>query len=206
MMLCARLQQLRVDLQAIADMISPGQRVLDIGCGDGSLLSYLGYNKQVDGRGLEISIEQVGWCISQGLSVVQGNADTDLKDYPDQVFDFVILSQTLQATLRPKEVLEQLARIGRRAIISLSNFGHWQVRLNLLCRGKMPITRRHPAPWWASPNIHPCSFADFIALCQLCQITIEQKLILDRSNQLRRYHILANLTGEQGIFRVHRSR
>lgn len=204
-MLCPRLQPLRADLQAIAEMISPGQRVLDIGCGDGSLLTYLGYNKQVDGRGLEISIEQVRWCISRGLSVVQGNADTDLKDYPEQAFDFVILSQTLQATLRPKEVLEQLARIGKRAIISLSNFGHWQVRFNSLWHGKMPITRRLPDPWWATPNIHLCSFADFIALCELCQITIEQKLILDSNNQLQRYHPLANLTGEQGIFRIHRS-
>ncbi|HEX2117238.1 MAG TPA: methionine biosynthesis protein MetW, partial [Alphaproteobacteria bacterium] len=139
---------IRVDLQVIADMVKPGTRVLDIGCGDGALLDYLVHFKQVDGRGIELSQAGVNACVSQGLSVIQGDAETDLKDYPSDSFDYVILSQTLQATYDPKTVLSELVRIGRRAIVSFPNFGAWHVRLKLLAYGKMPVTDSYDTAWY----------------------------------------------------------
>jgi methionine biosynthesis protein MetW len=163
---------LRPDLAAIADMIRPGARVLDVGCGDGALLEYLVQTKGVDGRGVEISQANVNACVARGLAVVQGDADTDLLDYPAQVFDAVILSQTIQATEKPRVVLDHLLRIGRRVAISLPNFGYWKVRRSLLLGGRMPRTRTLDYSWWNTPNIHLCTLADFVDLTRECGATI----------------------------------
>src|SRR5580698_11346644 len=155
---------LRPDLAAIAEMIPEGARVLDVGCGDGALLEHLVRTKNVDGRGIELSQQNVNACVARGLSVVQGDADTDLSEYPSQVFDIVILSQTIQATYAPRTVLSHLLRIGRRTIVSFPNFGHWRVRLSLLVNGRMPRTATLGNAWYDTPNIHLCTIADFTAL------------------------------------------
>jgi len=155
---------LRPDLAAIAEMIPEGARVLGVGCGDGALLEYLVRTKHVDGRGIELSQQNVNACVARGLAVVQGDADTDLAEYPGQVFDFAILSQTIQATEKPAQVLEHLLRIGRQAAISLPNFGHWRVRLSLLTGGRMPRTRTLDYDWYDTPNIHLCTISDFVDL------------------------------------------
>src|SRR3981081_4066421 len=155
----------RVDLLLVAEMVKPGAKVLDVGCGDGELLSILGEQRGVDGRGIELSREGVNECVAKGLAVIQGDADTDLADYPDDAFDYVILSQTLQATRRPRVVLEHMLRIGRRAIVSFPNFGHWRIRMQLLFRGRMPRTDNLPDTWYDTPNIHFCTIKDFRALC-----------------------------------------
>jgi len=194
--------RIRVDLQLIADMVEPKSRVLDIGCGDGVLLDYLGHFKQVDGRGVELSQAGVNACVAQGLSVVQGDADTDLTHYPENAFDYVILSQTLQATREPRRVIENLVRIGRKAIVSFPNFGHWKVRWNLIWTGRMPETEAIPARWYDTPNIHFCTILDFVDLCAELDIEIEESLSINehgRKNNLRA-HRLANIFGEQGMF------
>src|SRR6188508_1668231 len=152
----------RVDLLLVADMVAPGSKVLDIGAGDGELLRILGEQRGVDGRGIELSREGVNECVAKGLAVIQGDADTDLADYPDDVFDYVVLSQTLQATRQPKVVLEHMLRIGRRAIVSFPNFGHWRVRWELGVRGRMPVTDNLPHSWYDTPNIHFCTMRDFV--------------------------------------------
>jgi methionine biosynthesis protein MetW len=155
---------LRPDLAAIAEAIPQGARVLDIGCGDGALLEHLAATKNVDGRGLELSQQNVNACVARGLSVVQGDADTDLGDYPAQIFDVAILSQTIQATYSPKTVLSQLLRIGKLTAVSFPNFGHWRIRLSLLANGRMPQTKTLGYSWHETPNIHLCTIADFVAL------------------------------------------
>jgi len=165
-------QGLRPDLAAIAAMIRPGARVLDVGCGDGALLEHLVRSKNVDGRGIELSQQNVNACVARGLAVVQGDADTDLVDYPASVFDAVILSQTIQATEKPRAVLDHLLRIGRRTAVSLPNFGYWKVRLALLAGGRMPKTRALDYSWWDTPNIHLCTLADFLDLVRLCGATV----------------------------------
>ena len=197
-----RQAKIRADLQVIADMVTPGTRVLDIGCADGALLDHLLHDKQVTGRGIELSQAGVNACVSQGLSVIQGDADTDLTDYPPGAFDFVILSQTLQATHDPRHVLSQLVRIGRRAVVSFPNFGHWRVRLSLLARGRMPVTHSLPEKWYETANIHLCTISDFLALARELGITVERALVLDdRGCPIRIQHLwLANLLGEHGMF------
>lgn len=194
--------KIRADLQLIADMIEPGSRVLDVGCGDGDLLDYLEHFKQVTGRGVELSQEGVNACVSHGLSVIQGDADTDLSDYPSDAFDFVILSQTLQATHDPRRVLEQLVRIGRRAVVSFPNFGNWRVRLRLLFNGRMPVTDALPLPWYETPNIHLCTIRDFTALCERLGITVEKALSLDEHGRALaiRSPWLANVASQHGMF------
>jgi len=198
---------IRVDLQIIAEMVAPGSRVLDVGCGDGALLDWLQHNKQVDGRGIEWSQAGVNNCVRQGLSVIQGDAETDLRDYPSDAFDYVILSQTLQATFDPKVVLENVVRIGRRAIVSFPNFGVWHIRLALLTTGRMPVTDSLDSAWYETPNIHLCTINDFVELCDDLGIVIEQGMVLDRKGQprhLRAPGFLSNLLGEQGLFMLSR--
>ncbi|MBU0725226.1 MAG: methionine biosynthesis protein MetW [Alphaproteobacteria bacterium] len=199
---------LRVDLQLIADMIEPGTRMLDIGCGEGELLDHLWREKQVDGRGIEISQAGVNACVTRGLSVIQGNADTDLADFPAGIFDYAILSQTLQATSSPRHVLGELVRIGKRAIVSFPNFGHWRVRRHLLLRGRMPVTRALDYSWHDTPNIHLCTIDDFVDLCRDLDIVIERAIMLDSNGRplsgIRGSGALANLFGEQGLFLLHR--
>jgi methionine biosynthesis protein MetW len=194
---------IRVDLQIIADMVAPGRRVLDVGCGDGALLDWLQHNKNVDGRGIEWSQAGVNACVRQGLSVIQGDAETDLRDYPSEAFDYVILSQTLQATYDPRVVLGEVVRIGRRAIVSFPNFGVWHIRLALLMTGKMPVTDSLDSAWYETPNIHLCTISDFVELCDDLGIVIEQGMVLDRkgrARQLRAPGFMSNLLGEQGLF------
>jgi len=198
-----RPQRIRVDLQQVADLVPPRSRVLDVGCGDGTLLAYLVNNKQVDGRGLELSMARVRAAVTQGLSVIQGNLETDLKDYPTGAFDYVILSQTLQATHRPQAVLEEMLRVGRRAIVSFPNFGHWRVRLSLLFGGRMPLTSTLSESWYDSPNIHLCTILDFVDLCHGLGVKIESGFALDGSGQQRKFGVLsnrANLFSEQAVF------
>ena len=177
---------LRPDLAAIAAMIRPGTRVLDVGCGDGALLEHLVVTKGVDGRGIEIAQANVNACVARGLAVVQGDADSDLGDYPAQVFDAVILSQTIQATEKPKTVLNHLLRIGRRCAVSLPNFGHWRVRAALLAGGRMPRTRGLSYSWWDTPNIHLCTLADFVDLTRECGATITEAHALDNDGKASR--------------------
>ncbi len=158
-------EPIREDFKEILRLVKPGSRVLDIGCGEGALLELLQNENAVDGRGLEISAEGVSACLARGLAVVQGDADRDLDYFPALAFDYVILSQTLQAVLRPRHVLGELLRIADQAVVSLPNFGHWRVRLELLTKGRMPVTGVLPEPWWATPNIHLCTVRDFTAIC-----------------------------------------
>lgn len=199
---------IRVDLKLIADLVTPDTRVLDVGCGDGALLDYLAAEKNVDARGIEISQTGVNACVAQGLSVIQGDAETDLQHYPSGAFDYVILSQTIQATYDPKAVLEQMVRIGRRAIVSFPNFGVWHIRLRLLVGGKMPVTDSLDTAWYETPNIHLCTIADFVELCEDLNITIEEGMVLDargRRRHLRAPGLMANVLGEQGLFVLRRN-
>ena len=200
---------LRVDLQLIAEMVEPGSRALDVGCGDGALLDYLNQEKKVDGRGIELSSDGVNACVSSGLSVIQGDADQDLDDYPNQAFDYAILGQTLQATREPHNVLQNLVRIGKRAIVSFPNFGYWRVRAGLMFIGKMPQTKILSYNWYDTPNIHFCTITDFIDLCGSLGITIENGIALDRVGRTREIGRagmrFANLRGEQAIFLLKKS-
>ena len=194
---------LRRDLRLIAEMIDPGARVLDIGCGDGALLAHLVRHKNVDGRGMELSQSGVNSCVGHGLSVIQGDADRDLQAYPTGAFDVVVLSQTLQATREPRKVLETLVRIGRRAIVSFPNFGFWRIRLHLLFCGRMPVSHLLTHPWYETPNIHLCTIRDFVAMCDEIGVRVERIVTLDRHGQpysLDPRGSLANLLAEQGVF------
>jgi methionine biosynthesis protein MetW len=194
---------LRPDLAAIAEMIPSGARVLDVGCGDGALLEHLIRTKGVDGRGIELSQQNVNACVARGLSVMQGDADTDLNDYPSATFDVTILSQTIQATFVPLDVLNHLLRIGRRTVISLPNFGHWRVRLSLAVHGRMPRTKALGYHWYDTPNIHLCTIADFVDLAKATGATIERALALDESGRTSEMRVQAwgpNLFADGAIF------
>jgi methionine biosynthesis protein MetW len=197
---------IRIDLRLVADMVAPGARVLDVGCGDGTLLHHLGQTKQVDGRGIELSQAGVNACVMHGLSVIQGDADTDLRDYPADAFDYVILSQTLQATRNPKAVLRELLRIGRRAIISFPNFGYWRVRWDLLLNGRMPVTRTLDNAWYDTPNIHLCTVRDFEALCRELDIAVERRVAVNGEGSPTSFEALSlvNLLAAQAVYLLKR--
>ena len=198
---------LRPDLRLIADLVEPDTRVLDVGCSDGALLAFLAATKQVDARGIELSQAGVHECVSRGLAVVQGDADTDLAIYPDASFDYVILSQTVQAMRHPRQVLENMLRIGRYGIVSFTNYAYWRARWHLMLRGRMPMARCLPEPWYATSNIHPCTLEDFERLCDELGLQIRTRICLASSgapSQLARNHLLSNLLSEQALFLLSR--
>ena len=200
-------QGARLDLLKIRDMVTPGARVLDVGCVDGDLLSLLASTRGVDGRGIELSQLAVNTAVSRGLAVIQGDADSDLADYPDDSFDYVILSQTLQATRNPRLVLENMLRIGRRAIVSFPNFGHWRIRSQVLLRGRMPMTENLPYEWYDTPNIHFCTIRDFVDLVRKTDAVIERAEALTLSGrpvQVQAPWWFWNLFGEQAVFLLRR--
>ncbi len=185
----------RVDLLAVADMVAPGAKVLDVGCGDGELLRLLAETRGVDGRGIELSREGVNECVAKGLAVIQGDADTDLADYPNDAFDYVVLSQTLQATRQPRIVLEHMLRIGRHGVVSFPNFGHWKIRLQILLGGRMPRTDNLPY------------IKDFRQLCHVVGARMEKAVALDAWGRALRFNApwwTWNLLGEQGVFLLSR--
>ena len=202
-----RTENYRSDHLLVAEMVERGSRVLDVGCGDGDLLQLL-ENRGIDGRGIELSREGVNRCVAKGLAVVQGDADTDLVNYSDDAFDYVILSQTLQATRQPRVVLENLLRIGQRAIVSFPNFGYWKMRLQLLIGGHMPRTENLPATWYDTPNIHFCTIKDFVQLCDEINVKMERAVALDlygRPLRLKLPWWFWNMFGEQGVFLLSRA-
>ncbi|MCA1662028.1 MAG: methionine biosynthesis protein MetW [Novosphingobium sp.] len=193
---------LRPDLAVIAANVAPGSRVLDVGCGDGALMAALRDQRGVDARGLELDAGNVAECVARGLSVIQGDADADLGHYPDAVFDYAILSQTLQTTKRPDKVLDELLRIGRRAFVSFPNFAHWRVRLSLLWGGRMPTTRLLPAAWYATENIHHVTIDDFRALLAARGVRVEQAWFL--TGDRRTSAAAANFRAEHAVFLLSR--
>ena len=203
-----RVAETRVDLLLMADMIPSRSRVLDVGCGEGDLLHVLSTQKDVDARGIEISQAGVNACVSNGLSVIQGDADIDLVDYPDQAFDYVVLSLTLQATRNPRRVVEEMVRIGRHAIVSFPNFAFWKIRLQLLTRGRMPETQLLDEPWWETPNIHLCTIRDFEELCRDLNLVVERRVYLNRDGTATWFSSieqLGNLFAQQGLFLLRRA-
>jgi methionine biosynthesis protein MetW len=194
---------LRTDLSIIASLVKDSTKVLDVGCGDGTLLEYLTLHKHVDGRGIELYQSGVRQSMRKGMSVIQGDADTDLQFYPDNSFDYVISSQVIQATHHPKEVLAEMMRIGKQAIISLPNFGYWKNRHYLLSKGRMPVTETLSYQWYDTPNIHFCTVKDFIALCGELEYTVEKRTYIGNNGKvlgLGAKRLYANMFAEQGIF------
>jgi methionine biosynthesis protein MetW len=197
--------KIRYDLEIISDLIKPKSKILDIGCSDGELLKFLKKNKKTDCYGLEVSQKKVSESLSKGLSVIQGDAEVDLEYYPDQHFDYAILSQTIQATSDPKKILEEMLRIAKYAIISLPNFANIKNRLQLLFKGKMPVSESLPYEWYNTPNIHFCSISDFEDLCAEMNLEIKEKVFLTSKHKLINFagtRFFANLFAEYGIFLI----
>jgi methionine biosynthesis protein MetW len=193
------------EFKIIANLLPNQSRILDIGCGDGTLMEFLIKQKNIDARGMELEEDKVKQCISKGLPVIEGNAETELGQFPDKAFDFVVLSQTLQAFYQPENVLDQLLRIGKRVIISIPNFGYWQVRASLLFFGKMPITKSLPNTWYNTPNLHMCSIKDFYQLCEKKKIKIDRIIGINGEKISSINHInleMKNLLSEVGIFLI----
>jgi methionine biosynthesis protein MetW len=190
---------LRPDLQIISNIIKNGSRVLDIGCFEGELLYHLAKHKNVDARGIELIQSNVSSCVKRGLAVIQGDADTDLKFYPDKCFDYVISSQMLQATRHPKDVLKEMLRLGKKVVVSIPNFGYWYNRLYLLINGRMPVSETLPYQWYETPNIHFSTIKDFHVLCLEIGCKIEEKIFLSPCGS-KNVTILPNILGETGVF------
>ena len=173
---------MKSEYKIIADIITKNTRVLDVGCNDGSLMEFLKKDKNVDIRGIEISKDKVQTCISKGLTVIEGDAEFDLKQFPDNSFDYVVLGQTLQAFINPEVVIKELLRVGNKAIVTIPNFGHWKVRLNLLVQGTMPVTKTLPNEWYNTPNIHMCTIRDFFRFSKTMNFKIFRSLALMNKN------------------------
>ena len=196
---------MKTEYKIIKNIIEKNSRVLDVGCDDGTLMELLKIDKNVDIRGIEISKEKVQICISKGLTVIEGNAEFDLKQFPNDSFDYVVLGQTLQAFINPEIVIKELLRVGKKAIITIPNFGHWKVRLNLLIKGTMPITNSLPNNWYNTPNIHMCTIKDFVKFSKIINFKIFKSLALinkDVSNINSSNLFFKNLFGELGIFLI----
>jgi methionine biosynthesis protein MetW len=196
---------MKQEFKIIADLIEKNTRVLDVGCGDGTLMEFLQNNKEIDIRGIEISKSNVQKCIGKGLTVIEGDAEKDLSQFPDRSFDFVILSQTLQAFLNPEEVISELLRVGKKAIVTIPNFGYWKVRLHLLIKGTMPITRTLPDEWYNTPNLHMCTIQDFFSFCENRKINLYKSIALQnfKSSKITNSNLtLKNLTAVLGIFLI----
>ena len=173
---------MKSEYKIIANLIDENSRVLDVGCDDGTLMDFLKESKNVDIRGIEISKEKVQTCISKGLTVIEGNAEFDLKQFPNKSFDYVVLGQTLQAFINPEIVIKELLRVGKKAIVTIPNFGHWKVRINLLIKGTMPVTRTLPNDWYNTPNIHMCTIKDFFKFSKTMDFKIFKSLALMNKN------------------------
>tara|TARA_Y100001970_G_scaffold44753_1_gene55964 strand:- start:234 stop:830 length:597 start_codon:yes stop_codon:yes gene_type:complete len=196
---------MKKEFQIISDLIDNNTRVLDVGCGDGTLMKFLKDEKNVDTRGLEISKENVQNCISKGLSIIEGNAEKDLHQFPDLSFDYVVLSQTLQAFYDPEKVIEDLLRVSKKAIVTIPNFGYWKVRIHLLLKGTMPVTDALPNEWYSTPNIHMCSIKDFYNFCFRKKIYMTKSIALNKeqTSSINKRNInLKNLNSELGIFLI----
>ena len=196
---------MKQEFKIISDLIEKNTRVLDVGCGDGILMEYLKYNKEIDIRGIEISKDNVQKCLSKGLTVIEGDAEKDLLQFPDSSFDFVILSQTLQAFLNPEIVIKELLRVGKKAIVTIPNFGFWKVRLHLLIKGTMPITKNLPDEWYNTPNLHMCTIKDFYNFCENRKIKLDKSLALhnEKISSINKPNLnTKNLSAELGIFLI----
>jgi methionine biosynthesis protein MetW len=198
---------MKPEFKIISDLIETNMRVLDVGCGDGTLMEFLKNNKKIDIRGIEISKNNVQQCIGKGLTVIEGDAEKDLSQFPDGSFDFVILSQTLQAFLNPEKVISELLRVGKKAIVTIPNFGYWKVRLHLLIKGTMPVTRTLPDEWYNTPNLHMCTIKDFFNFCENRKINLYKSIALHnlKSSKITNANLaLKNLTSVLGIFLIER--
>ena len=199
---------MKPEYKIISDIINENSRVLDVGCDDGTLIEFLRKNKNVDIRGIEISKKKVQTCISKGLTVIEGNAEIDLKQFPNKSFDYVVLGQTLQAFVNPELVIKELLRVGKKAIVTIPNFGHWKVRLNLLIKGTMPVTKTLPNEWYNTPNIHMCTIKDFFKFSKTIDFKIFKSLALINKNvsNINNSNLFTkNLFSELGIFLIEKS-
>ena len=196
---------MKTEYKIIADIIESNSSILDVGCDDGTLMEFLKANKSVNIRGIEISKEKVQTCIAKGLTVIEGNAEFDLKQFPNDSFDYVVLGQTLQAFINPELVIKELLRVGKKAIVTIPNFGHWKVRINLLIKGTMPITNSLPHNWYNTPNIHMCTIKDFVKFSEIIGFKIFKSLSLKNKNisNINNSNLFfKNLFGELGIFLI----
>jgi len=196
---------MKKEFQIISELIEDNKRVLDVGCGDGTLMKHLKDNKNIDTRGLEISKKNVQLCISKSLSVIEGNAERDLQQFPDLSFDYAILSQTLQAFYNPEKVIDDLLRVANKAIVTIPNFGYWKVRLHLLLKGTMPITKNLPDEWYNTPNLHMCTIKDFYNFCSKKNIKLYKSIALngEKTSQINKINLnIKNLYSELGIFLI----
>ena len=196
---------MKEEFKIIANSIQSDKSILDVGCGNGELMKFIYENISKKIRGLEISKDNVQKCIQKGLTVIEGNAEMDLKQFPSNSFDYVILSQTLQAFLNPEKVISDLLRIGKTSIVTIPNFGFWKVRFNLLFKGTMPVTKTLPNEWYDTPNLHMCSIKDFVNFCNKRKINLFKSLALtnNKVSSINKFNLnFKNLTSELGIFLI----